>query len=163
MSFKPSDLIERALCAAKERGKPFRVLLTEGDDKRVVSAANEIVRLGFGEVVILTKKDCGEIRSGVTPINWLESDLMEGFVSAYLDRNKGKGITEKAAKSAVSERLYFGGCFLQAGLADVAVSGACTPTAEVFRAGIRCIGPEPGVGSVSSMFLMLLKDGRALT
>lgn len=52
---------------------------------------------------------------------------------------------------------------LVAGRFDAVVAGAARPTADVLRAGIRIIGLSPGARLLSSAFLMLLADGRAVT
>lgn len=52
---------------------------------------------------------------------------------------------------------------VRSGRADAAVAGATRPTADVVRAGLRVLGMAPGVSTVSSCFLMVLPDGRAIT
>jgi len=56
--------------------------------------------------------------------------------------------------------LYIGAAAVRAGLADACVGGSARPTADVIRAGIRIIGPAPGVSSVTSCFLLVLPDAR---
>ncbi|HKV11402.1 MAG TPA: phosphate acyltransferase, partial [Thermoanaerobaculia bacterium] len=46
--------------------------------------------------------------------------------------------------------------------ADGAVMGALATTADTLRAALRAVGPRPGLRMVSSCFLMVLPDGRAL-
>ncbi|HSK80755.1 MAG TPA: phosphate acyltransferase, partial [Thermoanaerobaculia bacterium] len=43
-----------------------------------------------------------------------------------------------------------------------AVMGALATTADTLRAALRAVGPRPGLKMVSSCFLMVLPDGRAL-
>ncbi len=47
---------------------------------------------------------------------------------------------------------------LRAGWLDGAVAGVGTPTVQVIRAGLRCVGLAPGTATVSSAFYMLLRD-----
>ncbi|MFP5287146.1 MAG: phosphate acyltransferase, partial [Thermoanaerobaculia bacterium] len=42
------------------------------------------------------------------------------------------------------------------------VMGALATTADTLRAALRAVGPRPGLKMVSSCFLMVLSDGRAL-
>ena len=50
-----------------------------------------------------------------------------------------------------------------AGEADACVGGASRPTADVVRAALYCIGPAPGVETISSCFLLVLPDGTPIT
>lgn len=58
--------------------------------------------------------------------------------------------------------LYYAALKVGAGQADGAVMGAVATTADTLRAALRAIGPRPGLGAVSSCFLMVMPDGRGL-
>lgn len=61
-----------------------------------------------------------------------------------------------------ADPLFVAAAALRAGVVDACVAGASRPTADVLRAGIKVLGPAPGVRHVSSLFLLMLADGRVL-
>jgi phosphate acetyltransferase len=63
--------------------------------------------------------------------------------------------SEEAAREAVTDPLLFGALMVAAGEADGCVAGSLATTAATLRAALYGIGPAPGIGSVSSFFLMV--------
>lgn len=59
---------------------------------------------------------------------------------------------------ALKDPLVFGGLMVRCGLADGCVAGSVSKTADVIRAAIRTIGMRPGIGRVSSYFLMVFPE-----
>jgi phosphate acetyltransferase len=85
------------------------------------------------------------------------------MASELFTLRKTKNMTYEQAKSAMQSVLYFAAMMVKRGEADGCVGGAVHTTAEVLRAAIHCVGTAPGIKTVSSIFLMILQDGRALT
>ena len=82
----------------------------------------------------------------------------QAFAANYreLHRRRGRPVpSEEAALEAVGDPLLFGALMVAAGKADGCVAGAVATTAATVRAALYGIGPSPGVGNVSSFFLMV--------
>jgi len=118
----------------------------EGNDPRIIAAAQHLSDEGLAEPVLLTAE--------VADAN---------LASLYYERRKAKGITEQQAARTAAQPLYRGALMVAAGQADGCVGGAVNTTAETVRAALQCIGLGPGVRLVSSAFLMALRwaDGDA--
>jgi phosphate acetyltransferase len=67
-------------------------------------------------------------------------------------------MTEEAASEAVEDPLYFASLLVATGAADASVGGAVRTTADTVRAALHCIGPAPGLKTVSSAFVMIHPD-----
>ncbi len=161
-----NTLIERAraLTSIVDKKSSPVIILTEGQDPRMVEAAKKIVDSKMGRVILLAPDTLPSVKHpDIELIVPKEHELSEKLLGDYLSLRKGKGETLDSARLAVSNPLYFGAMYLRAGLADAAVSGAVNTTADVFRAGIKCLGTAQGMTTASSFFLMVLPDGRALT
>ena len=154
---------------AKLDGKsPAVVLLTEGEDARMQAAANRIIELGFARPTLIVKdpSKLDAIQTAnpkVSVICPATSEVLANLILSYQELRKGKGESREQIDALIKEALYFSGMYLRDGFADGAVSGAVNTTADVFRAGVRCLGTAPGVKTASSFFLMILKDGRTVT
>jgi phosphate acetyltransferase len=80
-------------------------------------------------------------------------------VAKLVERRAKKGMTpEKAKEILTTDVNFFGAMMVALGDADGMVSGSDSPTANVLRAGFQVIGPKPGMKTVSSVFIMELKD-----
>jgi phosphate acetyltransferase len=143
------ELIERA------KATPRRIVLPEGEDERILRAAEILVRRGVCDLTIL---GAGEGVDGAEVVDPLESPLLDEFASVYYELRKHKGITEEFAYDRVSDPSYFGTMLVQTGKADGMVSGAAHTTADTIRPAFEVIKAQEGVSVVSSVFLMCLAD-----
>ncbi len=158
MSEIVNKLIERAGALNK------RIVLTEGEDKRVVAAAAEIVRLKMAKIVLLgdeaqIKEANPEIDlSGIEIVNPKTSPKLSSYAELLYELRKAKGMTMEQSLATAEENTYFGTLMLKAGDVDGLVSGACHSTANTLRPGLQIIKTAPGVPLVSSFFLMIAPE-----
>jgi phosphate acetyltransferase len=143
------DLIERA------KATPRRIVLPEGEDERILRAAEILLRRGVCDLTILGASQTVE---GAEVVDPLESPLLDELAAVYYELRKHKGITEEYAYDRVSDPTYFGTMLVQTGKADGMVSGAAHTTADTIRPAFEVIKAREGVSVVSSVFLMCLSD-----
>ena len=150
------ELIERA------RAEPHRVVLPEGEDERILRAAEILLRRGVVDLTILgghAQADAlGLDLRGADFVDPLESELLDEFAALYYELRKHKGITEEFAYDRVANPSYFGTLLVETGKADGMVSGAAHTTADTIRPAFEIIKARDGVSVVSSVFLMCLAD-----
>mmetsp|Transcript_1567 Transcript_1567/g.4765 ORF Transcript_1567/g.4765 Transcript_1567/m.4765 type:complete len:1183 (+) Transcript_1567:91-3639(+) len=152
---------------AKARRRPMRVVLPEGDDRRVVAAASELLRRGLCELTILGDPDAiralaAESRADVSKATLLDphASVPDELVDALVEARKHKGMTRDAAFALLrDDPNYYGTLMLHLGLADGMVSGACHSTAATMRPALQIVKMQPGVSIASSVFFMLLQSG----
>ncbi|MFC7344258.1 phosphotransacetylase [Saccharopolyspora griseoalba] len=148
------------------RGSGARVALADGEDPRAVEAALELRAQGLLAPRLVGRRDqiLDTTREDVPEDLVLDVDELatEPLVRAALE----EAFTGKPAeqqRAAASDPVFLTAAALRAGLVDCGVAGAARPTADVLRAGIRVVGLQPGVHTLSSSFVMVLPDGSALT
>ena len=154
------QLMERA------RSDRKRIVLPEGDDDRILQAAGRLLRRDIAELTILG--DESQVRSraaelgvdlaGATVINPRTSELCEKFAEQYAEIRKKKGITLEQARETIHDVSYFGTMLVHNDIVDGMVSGAAHTTAHTVRPAFEIIKTQPGVSTVSSIFLMCLSD-----
>src|SRR5262249_35250872 len=71
---------------------------------------------------------------------------------------RGDRITPAEADTFAADPLFQAAARVRLGLADCFVAGASRTTADVLRAGLWLIGLAPGTRTMSSYFLMALRD-----
>lgn len=84
----------------------------------------------------------------------------EQYVETYYTLRKHKGMSVDGARDAMRNPLFFAAMMVRHGDADGCVAGAVNTTADVLRAAIHCVGPAPGIRSISSAFYMVVPPFR---
>lgn len=154
------ELIERA------RGERRHIVLPEGQDPRILRAAEILHRRDVCDLTILGPE--AQVRElaashgvdlrGITLIDPANSELLEGFAEEYARLRAHKGMDVVRAREIMLEASYFGTMMVQLGVVDGMVSGAAHTTANTIRPALEFVKTAEGVKIVSSVFLMLLPD-----
>jgi phosphate acetyltransferase len=133
------------------------IVFPEGNDPRVLQAAERLVAEGAARPVLLGTAPAKALE-GVTFIDPARSAAGEKYAALYYERRRAKGVTQVEAAEIARRPLYFASLMVGAGDADGSVGGAVNSTAETVRAALHCVGPDPRVKLVSSVFIMALQD-----
>jgi phosphate acetyltransferase len=153
-------LLERA------RADRRHIVLPEGNDDRVLAAAEQLLLRGVADLTVLGRPEDVAARAatlglglpGVRVIDPATSEHRERFAEAYAELRKHKGVAPMQAYDVMADASYFGTMMIHQGLADGMVSGAAHTTAHTIRPAFEFIRTAPGVALVSSAFLMCLSD-----
>lgn len=156
---KPLDRILETAKAA-----PRHIVLAEGEDPRIAEGAVRAVRAGIATVTLVGRRPLveeklaamGAAAGEVRIEDPASSPLTERLANAYHDLRRSKGVDAEAAAEAVLSPLVFAAMMVREGEADGTVGGAVATTADTVRAALQTIGRAPGVGLVSSFFMMML-------
>ncbi len=149
----------------KAKGIYKKIVLCEGEDRRVVEAAAICTREKIARIVLLGKEE--EIKANNPNVDLSYIDIIDPATSNRLDEyanllyelRKAKGMTEEQAKEQAKDSTFYGALMLKAGDVDGLVSGACHSTANTLRPGLQIIKTAPGVSAVSSFNLMVAPAG----
>ncbi len=148
--------------AASSAASPH-IVLAEGEDVRVVTAALQAASQGVARVSVVGAEDVflrlagdQEGRDLVTVHDPATSDLLEPYAETYYQLRRHKGISKDDALAAMRKNLGFAAMMVREGDADGTIGGAVATTADTVRTAFQIIGRAPDVKTVSSFFLMLL-------
>ncbi|MDR0620578.1 MAG: phosphate acetyltransferase [Deltaproteobacteria bacterium] len=155
------DLIERA------RSPKQRIVLPEGDDDRILQAADDILRRGFADITILGQipaiqakaKDLGLAHLDKAELIDLKTaPFRQELIDQFFELRKAKGITPEQADKQLNDRNWFATMMVKSGKADGMVSGAAGTTADTIRPALSIIKTKPGCSIASSIFIMCMQD-----
>ncbi len=154
------QLVERA------RSDRKHIVLPEGSDDRILTAADRLLRRNVVDLTILGRPDdlaerarrMGLDLSGAAMIDPDTDPLREVFTDDLVELRRAKALARDAAHDLVADVSYFGTMMVWKGLADGMVSGAAHTTAHTIRPALQIIKTSPGVSIVSSVFFMALED-----
>lgn len=170
-SFKSNNITPKMfqyqmIHAARKAQK--HIVLPEGNDERVLTAASQLAKDELAYLTILGKPE--DVKDKVTKlqlpwnekrikiINPSESPKLEDYAHTLYELRKNKGMDETQAKDLMLDVSYFGTMMVYKGDADGMVSGAVHTTAHTIRPSLQFVKTKPGVTTVSSVFFMLLDD-----
>jgi phosphate acetyltransferase len=151
---------------ARARANPQRIVLAEGEDPRVISAAASIAREGFAKITLLGRKQViGSVAAGlgvalgdVALVDPASSARAEAYGQIYYERRRARGASLDEAREIARRPLYFAALSVAAGDADGTVGGAANTTGETVRAALHAIGFAPDEKLVSSFFVMIVPE-----
>lgn len=157
------DFVKELESKAAKAGK--KIVLCEGEDKRVVEAAAKIVKEGIAKIVLVGNE--AECKKVAPDVDLSEIELVDPetspktaeYAKILYECRKAKGMTEEEAAKQAKDRTMFGALMLKAGDVDGYVSGACHSTANTLRPGLQVIKTAPGISTVSSSFIMVAPEG----
>ena len=148
-----------------------RIVLPESSDERVIRAASQILKEDLAQVILVGNQEAimhsakaYEVSlSGVKIVDPYNFERLNDYVNKLVELRSKKGMTpEEAKKLLQTDPNFFGAMLVKMGDADGMVSGSASPTANVLRAAIQVIGTQPGVKTVSSVFIMELSQFKDL-
>ncbi|MEA1050340.1 phosphate acetyltransferase [Lamprobacter modestohalophilus] len=154
------ELIQRAKSQRK------RIVLPEGQDERILRAAEILMLRGVAELVLLgnpekIRRRIGEMGlqlEGIQIIDPINSPKRSEYAAVYHELRAHKGISEQIAFDALEDVSYFGTLMVYTGDADGMVSGALHTTQHTIRPSFETIRTKPDTKLVSSVFFMCMPD-----
>ena len=142
-----------------------KIILPEGDDIRIIKAANESSEKEIAQIILLGKQNkidamCQESNITLNPkIEVIDPEsIAPSYVSSLVEIRKHKGMTEELAKEALKDPITVSMMMLKSGDADGLVAGANTTTAAVVSPALKILKTAKGAKLVSSIFFMCLKS-----
>lgn len=155
------NLIESIIERAKADKQ--RIVLPEGTEKRTLQAADQLVRDGVAEIILLgnpveIERLAREMELGnldraiiVDPKNHHKKEV---YIELLVELRKKKGMTPAEAMLLVEDPLYLACLMIKNGDADGEIAGAQNTTGDVLRPALQIIKTSPGVKVVSGAFIM---------
>ena len=147
------SMIERAKADKKT------IVLPEGFDDRILAAAEETLKQGIANLVILGKPEeinaKGYHLEGAQIIDPATSEKAQEYANLLFELRKKKGMTEEEALELVTtDNVYFATMMIKTGAVDGLVGGASCATVKILSPALRVLKTAPGAPMVSSIFLM---------
>lgn len=166
-----SSQVERHLSPAafkyqimdKARKANKKIVLPEGEEPRIIQAAQTCFERGIARPVLLGNPEkILEVakKHGVVLSEEIErmdpTPLREKYLPLLLEMRKHKGLTEQNAREALQDNIVVGTLMLSKGEVDGLVAGTIHTTANTVRPALMLIKTKPDVKKVSSIFFMCL-------
>jgi phosphate acetyltransferase len=171
VSFRTTNLTPRMfqyqiVKRAKEQRK--HIVLCEGDDDRILIAADGLIKQNVVDLTILGNKE--SILAAIKRLNLSldvekvkivdprTSERYEEYIQTLYNLRKNKNLSLTMARDLMQDVSYFGTMMVFKGDADGMVSGAAHTTQHTIRPALQFVKTKPGIATVSSVFFMCLPN-----
>lgn len=142
------------------------IVLPEGDDSRILQAADYLLQRGIVKITVLGNPDkihllakrIGVTLPGVNIIDIECSANKDIYAEQYYQLRKHKNVNFPIALERMNDGNYYAAMMVYCGHADGMVSGATHTTADTVRPALEIIKTKPGIHKVSSIFIMCLSS-----
>jgi malate dehydrogenase (oxaloacetate-decarboxylating)(NADP+) len=164
--YQSGSTMEPVFAAAKK--SPKRVIYAEGEEERVLRAAQVVVDEGIAQPILIGRPDVIRMRierhglrlrlgRDVEVVNVLDDPRYRDTWSEYYQLTKRKGVTRALAQAEVRTRTtLIGAMLVRRGDADAMLCGTVGGYADHLKYVRNVIGLRPGVKTFAAMQLLIL-------
>jgi len=155
------NLLESIIARAKADKQ--RIVLPEGTEMRTLQAADQLIRDGIAEIILLGNPQEIAQLSKEMALNHIDRaiiidpkshDKKNKYIELLVELRKKKGMTHEQAAVLAEDPLYLACLMIKNGDADGEIAGARNTTGDVLRPALQIIRTSPGVKVVSGAFIM---------
>jgi malate dehydrogenase (oxaloacetate-decarboxylating)(NADP+) len=151
---------------AKAVKKQERIVFAEGEETKVIRAANQIEEEGIGipillgrEAVISKAIEVLGLRCHPQVVNPEEFDRLDEYVEEYYRQRSRKGVSlREARKRMMSDRNVFGAMMVKMGDADAFLSGLTYEYPEVIRPALQIHHTSEGAGRAAGVYIVITDE-----
>lgn len=156
------------LLTQRAKSNKKHIVLPEGEDERILRAAEQLLAEDVVTLTLLGRKEEVEKQIQILGLNLSEknidiidpeqSDRFDDYVETLFNLRKAKGMTMESAHDSMCDVSYYGTMMVYKGHADGMVSGAVHTTQHTIRPALQFVKTKPDCPVVSSLFFMCLED-----
>lgn len=154
------------LMVHKAQKNPKNVVFPEGEEEKIIRAANSILEEKIGKPVLVGREDL--IKS---KIKELEYDLKnfeihdprtcnkcDDYAVEFYKKRQRKGTTLTSARKLMKQPNYYSAMMVQVGDADAMVGGLTSHYPDTIRPALQCVGNKKGLGVAAGLYIVMIKS-----
>jgi len=150
---------------AKAIAKKKRLVFAEGEEDKIIRAAEQIVTEGIGQPILLGRPDVIQARAenlGVSCnadlVDPRKDERLEDYVREYYALRQRKGVTPGLARKFLRDPNIFGSMMVKMGDADAFISGLTYEYPEVIRPALQIHHTSEGNRIAAGVYIMIVKE-----
>ena len=163
--FGPAQTVVRKLIN-KAKAQPKRIVFPEGNDDRILRAAQIILDEKIGTPILLGPKSDIEARikslgtdlKGAQVVDNFHYPRLEEYIAEFVRLRQRHGVTPANAWRYLSQRNYFGSMMVHMGDADCLVSGITRSYPETIRPALQIIKMREDRRLCSGLYMMVFPN-----
>ncbi len=149
----------------KAKNRPRKIVFPEGDQVKILKAAEQLVDEGLANPILIGKAEKIEKmiaennidKTGFTIVDPGTSDKLDFYAEQFHLLRQRRGLTLHEANNLLTNnRNYFGCMMVHMGDADGLISGLTSHYPETIRPALHTIRLAPGIKKVSGMYIVMV-------
>jgi len=144
---------------------PKRVVFPEGEDPKVLRAAQILVDEAIAHPILLGRRDrvrqtaeeLGIPLEGITLVEPAAAPQRDRYAQLLWQRRQRKGLSLAEANQRISRATTFGSVMVSCGDADALLGGVGKHYPETVRPALEVIGAHPSVGLASGLYMLVFE------
>jgi malate dehydrogenase (oxaloacetate-decarboxylating)(NADP+) len=150
---------------AKLLKKKERVVFPEGEDTKIIRAAQQVEEEGIAHPILIARpemveqeiKDLG-LRYKPEIVDMRHFDALPAYTQALYELRQRRGGTRANAEKQLRDRNVFGAMMVKMGDADAMVSGLTFDYPEVIRPALQIHHTAPGITHAAGVYIMIVDE-----
>ncbi len=147
----------------KAQKNPKRVVFPEGEEEKIIRAANAVavdniakpILVGNENIIENKIKEFGFDKELFEIINLRTCEKCKSYAEDFFNMRQRKGITLKRAHSLISQPNYYGPMMVKMGQADTLISGIAHSYPETIRPALQSVGLKKNFKKVSALHIVI--------
>ncbi|TSD16069.1 NADP-dependent malic enzyme [Haloglomus irregulare] len=148
----------------KAKSDPKRVVLSEGDDEKMIRAAHQLTEQGIAEPVLIGDREGIWATAERLGLDFSPEivDPEEGNLDPYAERlhqlRRRKGITRREADELIQDGNYLGSVMIEMGDADAMLTGLMHHYPSALRPPLQVIGTADDAEYAAGVYMLTFKN-----
>ncbi len=147
----------------KAKKSPKRVIYPEGEEEKIIRAANAValegiakpILVGNKNIILSTIRELGMDEKIFEIINIHECEKCKNYAEEFFKLRQRKGITLKRAHSYMRNPNYYAPMAIKMGDADALISGITRRYPDTIRPALQIVGLKENFKVVSAMHIVI--------
>lgn len=153
------------LMVHKAQKNPKKVVFPEGEEEKIIRAANSILEEKIGKPVLIGREDVIKPRIKELEFNLSNFEIRdpktcekcEDYAMEFYKRRQRKGATLLSARQLIKQPNYYAAMMVQVGDADAMVGGLTSHYPDTIRPALQCVGNKKGLGVAAGLYIVMIK------
>ena len=149
----------------KAKKSPKKIVYTEGEEEKIIHAANAVVHENIGRPVLLGNSDVikkkinelGYDQSDFEIIDPLRCDNYKEYIEEFYELRNRKGVTQKRSQNLMRQQIYFGAMMVRRDDAQALIGGLGHSYPSTIKPALETIGVKEGIKVVSGLYIVIIK------
>lgn len=150
----------------KAQKSPKKIVYPEGEEEKIIRAANEVFVEEIGKPVLLGNTEAIRnkiIEAGYNVDNFeiidpLNCTQYEKYSQEFYQARFRKGITLRDARELMRQPNYFGSMMVKTGDADALIGGLNYHYPQTIRPALQCVGLKKGYNICAGLYIIIIKN-----
>lgn len=154
------------LMSHKAQKSPKKIVYPEGNEEKIIRAANTVATDGIGSPILIGNRE--KIEARINELNFDASkfevrdpetcEKCETYAANYYSKRQRKGVTMDEALKLMKQPNYYASMMVNEGDADALIGGLTQHYPAMIRPALQVIGKKKGGKVVAGVYMILIKN-----